>query len=100
MRRDDLVAKLKKTEPALRANGVRALYLFGSHARDDGRKGSDVDVFVDPQTDDDFGFIEHMNAYAAIVDAVGPGIDVGYSTRDGLLKYARGSVEREAPRVF
>jgi hypothetical protein len=72
MRRDDLVAKLKKAEPALRANGVRALYLFGSHARGDGRKGSDVDVFVDPQTDDDFGFIEYMNAYAAIVDAVAP----------------------------
>jgi len=100
MRLDDLVAKLKKTEPALRANGVRALYLFGSHARDDARKESDVDVFVDPQTDDDFGFIEYMNAYAAIVDAVGPGIDVGYSTRDGLSKYVRGSVEREATRVF
>jgi hypothetical protein len=35
MRRDDVIARLKKTEPALRAFGVNALYLFGSHARDE-----------------------------------------------------------------
>lgn len=33
MRRDEVIAKLKTTEPKLREFGVAALYLFGSHAR-------------------------------------------------------------------
>jgi hypothetical protein len=40
MRRDDVIARLKETEPALKAFGVAALYLFGSHARDEGRSDS------------------------------------------------------------
>lgn len=35
MRRSDVIAHLKQTEPALRAFGVGALYLFGSHAREE-----------------------------------------------------------------
>ena len=33
MRCDDVITKLKETEPVLRGFGVAALYLFGSHAR-------------------------------------------------------------------
>jgi predicted nucleotidyltransferase len=47
MRRDDVIAKLKETEPVLRGFGVAALYLFGSHARDEAGPDSDVDVFVE-----------------------------------------------------
>jgi hypothetical protein len=61
MRRDDVIAQLKQTEPALRALGVTGLYLFGSHARDEAGPDSDVDVFVDPASDDHFGFLwKHM----------------------------------------
>jgi predicted nucleotidyltransferase len=100
MQLDDVLARLKKVEPALRAHGVRALYLFGSHARNEARQDSDVDVFVDPEADESFGFLEYMEAYRAIVDAVGPDVEVGYSTRDGLSPYVRSNVEREATRVF
>jgi hypothetical protein len=34
MRRDEVIARLKQTEPAMKEFGVAALYLFGSHARD------------------------------------------------------------------
>jgi predicted nucleotidyltransferase len=44
MRRDEVIAKLKEAEPALKAFGVAALYLFGSHARDEAGPNSDVDV--------------------------------------------------------
>jgi uncharacterized protein len=97
---DDIITRLKKAEPTLRASGVGALYLFGSRARGDAREDSDVDVFVDPQTDEAFGFLDYMKAYDAIVDAVGPGVDVGYSTRDGLSPYVRKNVERNATRIF
>ncbi len=100
MRRDEVIAKLKETEPALRGFGVAALYLFGSHARDEARSGSDVDVFVDPAPNGDFGFLPFMDAYHTIQKAFGDDIEIGYSTRTGLSPYILGDVEREAVRIF
>jgi hypothetical protein len=100
MRRDDVIARLKQTEPALRALGVANLYLFGSHARDEGSSVSDVDVFVDPVSEDEFGFIAFMEAYQALQKALGDRAEVGYSTRAGLSPYVRKDVEREALRIF
>ena len=100
MRRDDVIARLKETEPALRAFGVAALYLFGSHARGEGRPDSDVDVFVDVAPDAAFGLVPYVSTFDTIRKAVGEGVEVGYSTRDGLSPYIRADVEREAIRVF
>jgi uncharacterized protein len=96
----DVIDRLKKAEPGLRATGVDALYLFGSFARGDAGAESDVDVFVDPKSDEAFGFLEFMKAYDTIVNAIGPDIEVGYSTREGLSRYIRANVEREARRIF
>jgi uncharacterized protein len=100
MGRDEVIAKLKETEPALRGFGVAALYLFGSHARDEAKSGSDVDVFVDPAPDRDFGFLPFMDAYETIQKAFGDAVEVGYSTRTGLSPYILSDVEREAVRIF
>jgi predicted nucleotidyltransferase len=100
MRRDDVIAKLKATEPALRDFGVAALYLFGSHARDEAKSDSDVDVFVDPAPDHDFGFLPFMDAYQTIQEAFGDAVEIGYSTRTGLSPYILRDVEREAVRIF
>jgi uncharacterized protein len=100
MRRDEVIAKLKEAEPRLRAFGVAALYLFGSHARNEAHMDSDVDVFVDPVSDASFGFLKYMDAYETIRISVGEEIEVGYSTRAGLSPYIRANVENEAIRVF
>jgi predicted nucleotidyltransferase len=100
MRRDDVIARLKEAEPVLRAQGVGALYLFGSQARGEARADSDVDVFVDPASDERFGFLQYMDAYLAIQKAVGDDVEVGYSTRAGLSPYIRAAVEQEAVRIF
>jgi predicted nucleotidyltransferase len=100
MRRDDVIARLKESEPALRAAGVGHLYLFGSHARDEADADSDVDVFVDPAPDRDFGFLPFMNAYEALQEAFRHRVEIGYSTREGLSPYIRSDVEREALRIF
>jgi predicted nucleotidyltransferase len=100
MRRDEVIAKLKETEPALKAFGVAALYLFGSHARDEAESHSDVDVFVDPAPDRTFGFLPFMDAYAAIQKAFGDQVEIGYSTRTGLSPYILEDIEREAVRIF
>src|SRR5882757_6968235 len=100
MRRDDVIATLKQTEPVLRGFGVGALYLFGSHARDEAAAESDVDVFVDSAPDKGFGFIPFMDAYEALQDAFNHQVEIGYSTRTGLSPYVRKDVEREALRIF
>ncbi len=63
MRRDEVIARLKEVEPAIRARGARALYLFGSHARDEAGADSDVDVFIDKDRSRQFGFDEFMDIY-------------------------------------
>jgi predicted nucleotidyltransferase len=100
VRRDEAITRLKATEPILRAHGVRALYLFGSHVRDEADSGSDIDVFVDPASDEQFGFLPFMSAYETIREAFGSSVEVGYSTREGLDDYVRAEVEREAVRIF
>jgi predicted nucleotidyltransferase len=100
MRRHEVIEKLKNTEPVLRDFGVAALYLFGSHARDEAKPDSDVDVFVDPAPDRDFGFLPFMDAYETIQRALGGTVEIGYSTRTGLSPYILGDVEREAVRIF
>jgi predicted nucleotidyltransferase len=99
MRRDDIIARLKQIEPTLRARGVASLYLFGSAARDEAQPDSDVDVFVDPDSEEHFGFLAFMDAYETIQKAIGHA-EVGYSTRAGLSPYIRANVEREAIRIF
>jgi uncharacterized protein len=100
MRREDVIARLKQTEPALRAFGVGSLYLFGSHARDEAGSESDVDVFVDPASDKDFGFLSFMDAYEALQNAFNHQVEIGYSTRMGLSPHIRQDVEREALQIF
>ena len=79
MRRDDVIARLRKTEPALRAFGVNALYLFGSHARDEAGPDSDIDVFVDPAPEKAFGFAPFMDAYEALQEAVGEKLELRHA---------------------
>jgi predicted nucleotidyltransferase len=98
MRRDDVIAKLKQTEPALRGFGVAALYLFGSHARDEAGSDSDVDVFVDFAPDAALGLRPYMGAFEALKQAVGEKVD--YGTRNGLHPLLRSEIEHEAIRIF
>jgi len=98
MRRNDVVAVLRQAEPALRERGVAALYVFGSHARDQARPDSDVDVFIDKDKSRKFGFDEFMDVYFLLQERLGAGVD--YGTREGLHPVLRTQIEREAIRVF
>jgi predicted nucleotidyltransferase len=98
MRRAEVIDRLKQAEPAIRALGASALYLFGSHARDEARPDSDVDVFIDKNPAQDFGLSEFMGIYFKLREALGREVD--YTTREGIVEFYRPDIEREAIRVF
>lgn len=99
MTRDDVIARLKSVEPELRDRGVAALYLFGSFARGEATEASDVDVFVEPETDEFYALGNFAGAYDVISRAL-PEREIGYGTRAGLSPYVLPQVERDAVRVF
>ena len=99
MNRAEIIAKLKAIEPQLRAQGIAALYLFGSYARDEARVGSDVDMFVDPVDDNTFGLIPLFSS-RAVVESMLPGMDIAYSTRASIVPRYRPYIERDAILVF
>ncbi len=99
MNRSEVVSKLKTVEPALRAHGAGALYLFGSFSRDEGQPDSDIDLFVEAANEGFYDLSHYTGAYEEMKYAF-PGMRIGYSTRDGQSKYVRRFVEQEAIRVF
>jgi predicted nucleotidyltransferase len=98
MRRDDVITRLKQVESAIRARGARALYLFGSHARDEAKADSDIDIFIDKDRSRQFGFDEFMDIYLLLREHLGDKVD--YGTREGLSPALRAEIEREAVQVF
>lgn len=99
MTRTEVIAELKTVEPALRQRGVAALYLFGSHARDEARAGSDLDVFVDPADENAFGLTSFTETLAVLQQTL-PGIELGYSTRGSIVPCYRPYIEDGAIRIF
>ena len=70
MTRDEIIAKLKETAPALRAEGVTRLAIFGSRARGDARADSDLDVLIDVD-DSRFSGLDLVGVERTIKNATG-----------------------------
>jgi predicted nucleotidyltransferase len=97
MRRADAIARLKKYEAEFNRLGVQHLYLFGSTARGEGRKDSDVDLFFDHPIAS-LGLFELMDVKAAAARILGRKTDI--MTRRSLHPMLRERIEASAVQVF
>ena len=99
MDRVDVINRIRAVEDALRDRGVAALYLYGSHARDEGRPDSDIDILVEFMSNRD----SDLGAYLApfhVLETQFPGKDIGYGTLDEIVPHYRPDIERSAIRIF
>jgi predicted nucleotidyltransferase len=98
MNRTDALDVLKRSEPALRARGVRRAAIFGSVARGDHRPNSDIDIMVeiDPEAHITvFDYVDLKDFIASLFD--GP-VDV--VNREGLKPYVRPAATADALYAF
>ncbi|MCR4281814.1 MAG: nucleotidyltransferase domain-containing protein, partial [Bauldia sp.] len=82
MKRETAIAKLKANEDAVRALGATSLYLYGSTARDEGTRKSDVDVFVEYDPNKKFSLFDLAGIQVLLEEDLAS--DVHVTTRDSL----------------
>jgi predicted nucleotidyltransferase len=71
MTRDEIIAKIRSSAPALRAEGVTSLAIFGSRARADAHEDSDLDILIDVDPDAKFSLLDLVGVEHIVRDATG-----------------------------
>jgi predicted nucleotidyltransferase len=98
MNRNQAIETLRRSETNLRARGVRRAAVFGSVARGDNRRDSDVDIMVEIDPD------AHLTVYdyAGLKDYIASLFDepVDVVNRDGLKPYLRSAATTDAIYAF
>lgn len=96
MRREEVITKLNDHSNHLAKKfGVKALFLFGSIARDEGNIDSDVDLFV--EINDPIGLFEFISLKHELETLLGCQVDLG--TRRSLKREIEEMIEGETIRV-
>jgi predicted nucleotidyltransferase len=71
MTRDEIIARLRAAAPAIRAEGVTKLAIFGSRARGDARDDSDLDILVDVEPNSKFSLLNLIGVQHIVTKATG-----------------------------
>lgn len=98
MRRDDVIARLKEAEPALRARGIKRAAVFGSVARGDDRPDSDIDILVEFEPGREGTIYEYVALKEFVAGFFDGPVDV--VERDGLKPHLRAPSARDAVYAF
>jgi uncharacterized protein len=98
MYRQEILAKLRENEAALRARGVSHAALFGSRARADARPDSDIDIMIEF---DPAARVTVFN-YAGLKEYIAGLFDgsVDVVSREGLKPYVRPADTSDAIYAF
>ena len=98
MNSQEILARLRENEAALRARGVSHAALFGSYARGDSRPDSDIDIMIE------FDPAARITvfSYAGLKDYIAGLFDcpVDVVNRDGLKPYVRPAATTDAVYAF
>jgi uncharacterized protein len=98
MKRTEALKKLRTFTKALKERGATSLYLFGSTARNQANRTSDLDLFLDYDPRSRFNAFDLVAAKRMLQE--GLGVEIDLTTRNGLHPLIRKKIEAEATRVF
>ena len=87
MKREEIIARLRENEAALRVRGVAHAALFGSRARGDQRPESDTDIMIEFAPTARNTVFDYAGLKRDLADLLDGPVDV--VNRDGLKPYIR-----------
>lgn len=92
MKRDEVLSQLKRHKRQLKKFGVSSLSLFGSVARNEARRNSDVDILV--EFDRPIGLFEFARLKLYLEELLGREVDL--VTPEALRKELKETILQEA----
>lgn len=98
MNRDDILARLREHEAALRARGVAHAALFGSRARGDDRPDSDTDIMIELDPEARLTVFDYAGLKLDIAGLFDGPVDV--VNRDSLKPYVKPAATTDAVYAF
>jgi predicted nucleotidyltransferase len=98
MRKATAVTKLRARAHALKRMGAVSLYLFGSTARNQAVKDSDLDIFIDIPPRARFSLLDLAAIKRYLESELASAVDI--TTRGSLHPKLRRGIEQTAIRIF
>jgi predicted nucleotidyltransferase len=98
MSRDEILARLREIEPALRERGIAHAALFGSAARGDHGPDSDIDIMVEFAPDVILSVYEYVALKNYVADLFAAPVDV--VNRAGLKPIIGPTITAQAIYAF
>jgi uncharacterized protein len=96
--RDGVIAALRAHQPELHRRGVRHAALFGSIARAEGKRTSDIDILVELDPQVPVGLFDYVGITQYLADLFPIRVDV--ANRSSLKSLVRPTIERDAIYAF
>lgn len=96
--REGVIAALRAHQPELHRRGVRHAALFGSIARGEGKRTSDIDVLIELDPQAPIGLFEYVEITQYLGDLFPVRVDV--ANRSSLKPLVRPTIERDAIYAF
>jgi predicted nucleotidyltransferase len=96
--RERIIATLRAHQAELHRRGVRHAALFGSVARGEGKRTSDIDILIELDPQAPVGLFEYVGITQYLADLFPVRVDI--ANHSSLKPLARPSIERDALYAF